>query len=218
MEKLDFETDFDHWRNTLEARTNLLRFEGKIKDEDVEAYKLNLAFVNVSAELTSRIDSEKRQSYKTFLSKLQSVWASGKNGISPSHLNQVDSLEEWLAFLRVSKRLQAVGYSVATIYTLLLERMTDHSVANLLQSNFKNKQPKKLDEIDEFLRGIRFDSATYKPGVAGISKKRIKCFNCNKFGHYARQCFKQCNSCTDLHQRRNCPRFPKNDASPSSDQ
>ena len=67
-------------------------------------YKLNLAFINVSAELTRRIDSEKWQSYKTFFSKLQSKWASGKNGISPSHLNEVNSLEEWLAFLLVSKK------------------------------------------------------------------------------------------------------------------
>ena len=127
-------------------------------------------------------------------------------------------MEEWIIFLGVSKRLLAVGYSVATIYTLLLERLADHSVSNLLKSHFGRNQPKKLEELDEFLRGIKFQSTACKPGVAGISRKKIKCFNCNKLGHYARQCFMQCNSCTDHHQRRNCPRFPKNDASPSSDQ
>ena len=92
----------------VEARTKLLRFEGKIKDGDVEDYKLNLALTNISAELTSSRLGRNRyrhMTYKTMLKKLQVVWAAGREGISPTKFNDVNSLEEWISFLGIGKRL-----------------------------------------------------------------------------------------------------------------
>ena len=151
------------------------------------------------------------------LKKLQVVWAAGREGISPTKFNDVNSLEEWISFLGIGKRLWAVGYSVSTLYSLLLEKLTDHSIANLLKVRFRTAQPTKLEELDEFMREVKFENSV-KPVAAVSQQKMIKCYNCNKMGHFARNCFKQCTLCSARHQRRHCPKFSKNEFSPSLDQ
>lgn len=216
MEKLDYDTDFDYWLSMVEARTNLLRLESKIKDNDVENYKINLALINISSELSSRIGKDGRATFKTLIEKLKPIWAAGRNGTSPNDLNSVDSMDGWISFLETSKRLQALGYSISSIYTLLLEKICDHSISNLLKLRFLTSSPTKLEQLDEFFRNVKFNDR--KPVMAASKIREFKCFNCEKVGHYARNCRAQCKDCNDRHPRKMCPKRSKNFVSPSLDQ
>lgn len=217
MEKLTYEMDFGYWLDIMNARVNVMVLEGKIKKEQENEYKLNLAMMNVSSELLTRIGHDGRTTFKSFVEKLKLIWAAGRNGTSPTNLHPVKSLEDWISFLGICKRLIVLGYSIASLFTLLLEHISDHSIVNLLAQKFSDPSSLTLEKLDEFFRVVRFMNPT--PVVAAaVEKKRsqVRCYNCDRPGHFARNCFSQCKMCSDHHRRKNCPkRMSKNDSSPS---
>lgn len=188
MSNFNFESiSFDHFICSLNAEVQNLVILKKISPDLEEKFLTNLLLQRVDPEILTLIDSDGRQTAKSLITKIKTVWSNGyHNKCTLDSLPKINCYNDIHLFRVCSEKLLNLDYPHAVIIQKLVENLNDRAAQQrIIDGNFN-----KIHLACNSLNNFKFEELS-------VSITKLICQHCGKNGHSVVNCFKlsTCGKC-----------------------
>ena len=222
---LDLDTDFKVWQIQFESATKAKVFskltdDNQANDSMLAQYRLSILPSVVSAEILEGCTEKFSLGTTTYNTAIQAVKEQWIRITRPQdvtqelHLLKIATTDDVMPTWRRILRLQYYStFGNDFIIHSLINAIVDPSIKQTVQAFIYGKTIVPKDVVD-FMLTLSFGTTMSQSPPSLVAAIRIRCYNCNRSGHYSRDCKEQriqCHNCKKYgHMARFC-RSPKNE-------